>query len=356
MVQHVLASVPAIVPPTASKLLLVGGIPRDGFVAHGHAKAMKATWSTLLAALDEASEIVAIGYSLPGTDAASIEVLKRFGASATTTHTKRVLLVEPNPAVADRYRSVLGVRAEVVCSDFGTFDPANPPPRFPSCRGPERWPRERAERTAPRRLGWAAAWPGRARTDRRERRVRLDRHGRDVVGALDLKLGTSRQGGVNRRVQRPAARVGFVAQRLAAERCPPDREAVSRRCIHTRRQALPSLCSRTDAACSRALRARRYGYGIWRAAPSYAASGFYPRAREAQMGAAADQPALYATPAKRKIRRTTSTGSSNGGSPQTGAPAAMRVYRLAALTVGAALIGTRNLNFLSRRARVGQIL
>lgn len=123
MVQHALSRVPAIVPPVASKLLSVGGFPRDGFVEAGHTRAMKATWSAFLGALTEAREVVVIGYSLPGADAASTEVLKQFGASATTERSKRILLVEPNAAVADRYRSVLGVNAEIVCSDFRTFDP-----------------------------------------------------------------------------------------------------------------------------------------------------------------------------------------------------------------------------------------
>lgn len=123
-VQHALSRVPAIVPPVASRLLSVGGFPRDGFVEAGHTRAMKATWSAFLGALTEARDLVVIGYSLPGTDAASIEVLKRFGASSTTEHPKRILLVDPDTSVADRYRSILGVRAEIVCSDFRTFDPA----------------------------------------------------------------------------------------------------------------------------------------------------------------------------------------------------------------------------------------
>ncbi len=126
MVQHALSRVPAIVPPVASKLLSVGGTPRDGFIEAGHTRAMKATWSNFVAALDQASEVVAIGYSLPGTDAASTEVLKRFGASATAERPKRVLLVEPNDAIAERYRSVLGVNAEIVCRDFSRFDPTRP--------------------------------------------------------------------------------------------------------------------------------------------------------------------------------------------------------------------------------------
>lgn len=124
MVRHVLSRVPAIVPPIASKLLSIGGVPRDGFVEAGHARAMKATWGHFVSALDQASELVAIGYSLPGTDAASIEVLKRFGESATAQRKKRILLVEPQDAVADRYRSVLGVDTEIVCRDFNHFDPS----------------------------------------------------------------------------------------------------------------------------------------------------------------------------------------------------------------------------------------
>ena len=123
IVQHVLSRVPAIVPPMASKLLSVGGVPRDGFVEAGHARTMKATWRHFIEALEQASELVAIGYSLPGTDAASIEALKRFGASANAQRPKRVLLVEPQDAVAERYRSLLGVDTKIVCRDFRKFDP-----------------------------------------------------------------------------------------------------------------------------------------------------------------------------------------------------------------------------------------
>lgn len=124
MVQHVLSHVPAIVLPTASKALSVGGVPRDGFVEAGHTRAMKATWATIVSAFKQAREIVAIGYSLPGTDGASIEALKYFARSATATIPKRLLLVEPNPAVQYRYQSVLGIDAKIICSDFCDFDPS----------------------------------------------------------------------------------------------------------------------------------------------------------------------------------------------------------------------------------------
>lgn len=123
MVQAALSRVPAIVPPTAPKLLSVGGSPRDGFVAAGHFRAMKAIWSTLKSALDRASDLVVIGYSLPGTDAASTELLKSFAAGKADGAEKRVFLVEPNRAVADRYSSLLQVDAKIVCDDFGDFDP-----------------------------------------------------------------------------------------------------------------------------------------------------------------------------------------------------------------------------------------
>ena len=125
MVEYALSRVPAIVPPVASKLLSVGGVPRDGFVDSGHTRAMKAIWRTLVDGLNQANEVVAIGYSLPGTDAASIEALKHFASGATTRRARRIMLVNPNTAAAERYRSILGVDVEIVCSDFNDFDPAN---------------------------------------------------------------------------------------------------------------------------------------------------------------------------------------------------------------------------------------
>ncbi|MBC8462160.1 MAG: hypothetical protein H8D67_29685 [Deltaproteobacteria bacterium] len=125
MVEHALSRVPAIVPPVASKLLFVGGVPRDRFVDSGHTHAMKAIWKTLVDGLNQANEVVAIGYSLPGTDAASIEALRHFSSKATTKRARRIMLVNTNTATAERYRSILGVDVEIVCSDFNDFDPAN---------------------------------------------------------------------------------------------------------------------------------------------------------------------------------------------------------------------------------------
>ena len=47
--------------------------------------------------------------------------------------------------------------------------------------------------------------------------VRLDRHPFDVIGPLDIKLRSCRQRGIDRRMQRTAAGIGLVTQRLAAE-------------------------------------------------------------------------------------------------------------------------------------------
>jgi hypothetical protein len=126
-VEASLSSVPAIVPPTASKLLSVGGHPRDGFIEAGHLRAMKAVWSALRIALDQANDLVVIGYSLPGSDAASIALLKYFAAGSRNDSERRVFLVEPNAAVAQRYRSLLKLEARVVCSDFMEFDPSQIP-------------------------------------------------------------------------------------------------------------------------------------------------------------------------------------------------------------------------------------
>lgn len=120
MVRLALSRVPAIVPPAASKLVSVGGAPADEWVAAGHVRAMREIWAEVIGALGEAKELVVIGYSLPGTDAASIEALKSF---ANAKGAKRIRLVERNAKIADRYRDILEIDTEIVCSDFANFDP-----------------------------------------------------------------------------------------------------------------------------------------------------------------------------------------------------------------------------------------
>jgi len=117
MVEHVLSKIPAIVPPTSSKVLSVGGISRDGFVEAGHARAMKAIWQRMAKGLRQARELVVIGYSMPGNDAASIAALKYFTRFSATLKPKRILLVDRNPRIAERYRYILGIDAQIICSD-----------------------------------------------------------------------------------------------------------------------------------------------------------------------------------------------------------------------------------------------
>jgi hypothetical protein len=78
----------------------------------------------MVSAFREARELVIIGYTPPGTDAASTEGLRLFAASRTATNPKRILIVDPNPNIADRYRSILGIDAKVICSDFRQFQPS----------------------------------------------------------------------------------------------------------------------------------------------------------------------------------------------------------------------------------------
>ena len=121
-VEHSLSRTPAIVPPSASRVLDVGGMPRDGFVAHGHDLTMQATWLTVAQAMGRARQLVVIGYSLPGTDGATIELLKL--CSSQGAKKPEFLIVDPNPAVIDRYRAILGVEVARVGTDFADFDPA----------------------------------------------------------------------------------------------------------------------------------------------------------------------------------------------------------------------------------------
>jgi hypothetical protein len=120
-VEYVLSRTPAIVPPSATRALDVGGVPRDGFVAHGHDLTMQATWLTVAQAIDRARQLVVIGYSLPGTDGATIELLKFFSRQAAKR--REILVVDPNPAVIERYRMILDVEVSQIGADFADFDP-----------------------------------------------------------------------------------------------------------------------------------------------------------------------------------------------------------------------------------------
>lgn len=122
-VASALSRVPAIVPPVASKMLSVGGVPRDGFVDGGHEKSMKEIWRLFYEIVQGSTEIVIIGYSLAGTDAASIEVLKRCVKDGNGYMKKRVMIVDKNPQVLERYKYLVHPEANLVCDDFNDFDP-----------------------------------------------------------------------------------------------------------------------------------------------------------------------------------------------------------------------------------------
>ena len=120
-----LARVPAIVPPIASKMLSVGGAPRDGFVDAGHEGAMQLIWKTFLEYARHATQLVIIGYSLPGTDASSISVLRNFAPDPDTQKRKRVLIVDKNHGTVDRYKRLVHPDSTLICDDFSSFDPAS---------------------------------------------------------------------------------------------------------------------------------------------------------------------------------------------------------------------------------------
>lgn len=120
-VGYCLSQTPAIVPPTATKLLDVGGSRRDSFVAYGHDLTMQATWLTVAQAISQARQLVVIGYSLPGTDGATVELLKFLCGKAGTR--KEVLVVDPNPDVIERYRVILEVDVSQAGTDFANLDP-----------------------------------------------------------------------------------------------------------------------------------------------------------------------------------------------------------------------------------------
>jgi hypothetical protein len=125
MVRHVLSQVPAIIPPIASKRLSVGGDPRDGFVENGHWRMMNRIWAVFTEFIRNAQDLVVVGYSLPGTDAASVAVLKQFARNASEQRSKRLMVVDRSPAVLDRYRRLVHPEAALVSDNFSDFDPAS---------------------------------------------------------------------------------------------------------------------------------------------------------------------------------------------------------------------------------------
>ena len=108
-----------------SKLLSVGGVPRDGFVASGHERAMQLIWKTFQDYVSDATEMVIVGYSLPGTDASSVSVLRNFAPDPDARKRKKVLIADKNPAAVDRYKRLVHPKSTLICDDFNFFDPAS---------------------------------------------------------------------------------------------------------------------------------------------------------------------------------------------------------------------------------------
>ena len=117
--KNVISTMPAIVPPSSSKLLDVDGIARDGFVQQGHQDALCKIWKLFYEGVMTAEEIVVGGYSLPGTDAASIEVLKAF---FNHSRQQRVFIIDKNREITARYCNMVHPDARYVGEDFGTYE------------------------------------------------------------------------------------------------------------------------------------------------------------------------------------------------------------------------------------------
>ena len=86
--------VPFIVPPTSEKVR---------FFQH---ESLKRIWSRASIALKEASNLYVLGYSLPQTDLAVRLFLHE--SSGSTSTKKRLVIVNDDPSIADRYQELLG--------------------------------------------------------------------------------------------------------------------------------------------------------------------------------------------------------------------------------------------------------
>jgi len=84
---------------------------------------MQATWMIVAQAVRHARQIVVIGYSRPGIDGATIELLK-FSFRVAIPQ-RQLLIVDPNPAVIERYRAILGAEVTQVAAEFRDFDLSN---------------------------------------------------------------------------------------------------------------------------------------------------------------------------------------------------------------------------------------
>ncbi len=85
---------------------------------------MKAIWHAFFDYVRNAKVIVIVGYSLPGTDAAAITVLKA-GLASRNTPIDRIILVDPNDDVRMRYETLLEAKVYLSSKRFEDFDPTH---------------------------------------------------------------------------------------------------------------------------------------------------------------------------------------------------------------------------------------
>jgi hypothetical protein len=114
----------AIVLPTPTMALSVGGSTHDNWVDEGHIRAMRAVWKAFKDMVENANDLVVIGYSLPGTDSAAIDVLKEFRKrGARRLLSKRIVIIDKNRRIVERYQRIVYPNAKLISEDFNRFHP-----------------------------------------------------------------------------------------------------------------------------------------------------------------------------------------------------------------------------------------
>ena len=111
-----IAPLPAIVPPGCDRSISVGNA-RSSAVRGGHAGLMHETWAVFRSSVTSAEDIITIGYSLPGTDAAALETLKPYRERG-----KRLWVIDRNPRVVERYQRHVCETATQLCARAEELD------------------------------------------------------------------------------------------------------------------------------------------------------------------------------------------------------------------------------------------
>lgn len=111
---------PAIIPPTHNKLLDVGGNTVDEFVDDGHKTFMKNIWRIFREVIEGANRIIAIGYSLPGEDAASLKVIKDFSPNGIECEFG---IIDLSDGIVERYQRIVNPNIYKICDYFEDYNP-----------------------------------------------------------------------------------------------------------------------------------------------------------------------------------------------------------------------------------------